>query len=382
MRPGRKGSAAARALLALALAGLCSSCFGSSNGTVRGRIARADGTVLDNTRVALIPVDSGREQHSTRTDARGAFELGGVEKGRYQLTVDYDISGVFRCGIGYPVEVRGGKTLVRRLRIPPVDVESGGTSALAAAHVVTCRTLRNPVAPFLCKASRFPIVVFALPPRRVGDAPYRRIGSIGRDSCRRVVVRGRAGQASAARLRPLGWLRISFGGKQGWVNPERAGRIAPELKTWTDVARARAALLRQRKPALAGLPDLAFGEPRPSAQAGDVCFTPGVVAVEWLVGVRNNGKGLVSKKVVKARVVNTGIGQDEIRVAGEAGWLRGLAPGESAPLEPTGNKWHSLSPAARLTLDPGNDIKESNESNNSISLGSLPSLTCGPSSFP
>src|SRR5919201_710695 len=213
MRPERTGSTAARALLALALAALCTGCFGSSKGTVRGTVARTDGTLVSDTRVALIPLESDREQHSTRTDARGGFELGGVKKGRYRLSVDYEISGVFRCGIGYPVEVRAGKTLERRYEIPVVDVAPDGTGALSAARKTKCRTLKDPVEPFLCKASRFPIAVFALPPLSPGGSPYRQIGAVARGACARVEIGGRAGPASATAGRPLGWLQISFRGK-------------------------------------------------------------------------------------------------------------------------------------------------------------------------
>jgi subtilase family serine protease len=58
-------------------------------------------------------------------------------------------------------------------------------------------------------------------------------------------------------------------------------------------------------------------------------------------------------------------------------WVRGLAPGEHEPIavpdEPIpGRAYQELGSYTHVTLDPNNQIKESNESNNELSLGKLP----------
>src|SRR5207244_29811 len=101
-------------------------------------------------------------------NARGGFAFADVKKGRYRLSVAYSVSGVFECGLRYPVEVRAGKTVLRRFEVPIVDVGANGTGILPDLSTVTCRTLKDPLRPYLCSSVVFPILLFALPPRTRG----------------------------------------------------------------------------------------------------------------------------------------------------------------------------------------------------------------------
>ena len=73
--------------------------------------------------------------------------------------------------------------------------------------------------------------------------------------------------------------------------------------------------------------------------------------------------------------------QTELRHLGDAAWVRGLAPGESVPIditydEPGKHIYLGLNAYTHLKLDPDNKVKESNEANNELALGYLPQLTC------
>src|SRR5207244_4074379 len=151
------------------------------------------GTVVRNARIALTPLDGKGGPLTTTTSARGRFDFAHVEKGRYRLSVDYDVSGVFGCTLGYPAEVRAGKILARRVAVPIVDVAPSGRFAkLPDGQRVACRILQDPLEAFFCQGVRLPLTLFALPPRDIFDGSgYRRLGSISKSTCGRLSLHGR-----------------------------------------------------------------------------------------------------------------------------------------------------------------------------------------------
>lgn len=360
------------ALVALALAAVAG-CGGTSTGTIQATFRSSSGTPVGDTRVVLKPVDGGDALAAT-TNAEGRLTLADVEKGLYRVSLRYQIANVFECAVPYTVEVRAGKTLVRKLSVPVVNVQPGGKASLPKGKTTTCRPLRDPVQPYLCEAARYPISVYALPSRNGNSAAgYERIRSLRKPACRNAHIVGRASVGPG-----WGWLLVSLGhGLRGWLKPQFARSLSQQLSAWADVAQASVRKLPKRPPMLAGggLPDLAFTTPQPSAHAGDPCDPSGINIVEWLFQVRNDGDGLAPKRVY-VHVDNFGNEKDDLWVVGGGTWIRGLAPGEQADFTPAGSSYSSMSPYDRVTLDPGNKVKESNEDNNSLSLGPLPYLVC------
>ena len=359
-------------------------CGGASTGSLSGTLTTGDGAPVGNTRLTLTPLEQGTASTAT-TDARGTFLVEGLPKGRYQVSVAYRVSGVFECGVPYTVDVAAGKTIERRLQVPIVDVAPNGTAAkLPRGRTTKCRSLADPLVAFLCQGVR-PITLFALPPRDLQlTGPYRSLGAISERGCRRLVVLGRIPTPDylSAVLEPFGWLYVSAGTKRGWANPQPLRTLPRQVRMWQDVAVARVKTLADRVPALAGnaaLPDLSYTQPRAARREGEGC-TPGEFVVnDWLVDVRNTGRGLGPKRFA---VFIDNRSQTELRHLGDTTWTRGLAPGESVPidipLETGTHTYLALSSYTRLKLDPDNAIEESNEQNNELKLGYIPTLTCVP----
>ena len=362
------------AILAAGLAG----CGGSSTGELRGRVVKEGKVPVAGSRLDLAPLGPDGEAQHRATNARGGFVFLDVKKGRYRLSVAYDISGVFECTLRFPVEILAGKTLSRRFEIPLVDVGPAGKGALPNGRAAPCRTLKDPLRPFLCNSVVFPILLYALPPRTRGYGEgYRSRGFIAKGACRALRVLGRLGKLPQAPRRPFGWLFVSTGGKPAWANPWTGRRLPKQLRAWQDVALAAVRRLPASPVTLgSALPDLAFTEPYEAQHAGDPCFHEGAFGAEWAVSVRNAGRGLGPKRF--ELFLNNGF-QKELRHLGDAGWARGIAPGETLPIEigsEPGHTYLGLNAYTRLKLDPDNKVKESDESNNELSLGYLTQLTC------
>jgi hypothetical protein len=374
---------AAVTLIALGTVGAWARFSSPSTGSLEGSLTKPRNAPIANTRVALLPLDPEGSTPETTTDQVGRFAFADVEKGRYTVSIAYDVAAVFECDVRYALEIRAEKTLQRRFRVPLIDVRPDGTAKLRKGKTAKCRTLRDPVKALLCDGSQMPIDVFALPPREeMSGRGYRKVGRIGARACGRVSVVGHLPGPSPLTQRPLGWLFVAVPGTprlRGWVFPV-ARRLGAEHQAWWDVAEARAARLAKTTPTLrGGLPDLSFSIPREAQHVGDPCFTPGLVASEWLVNVRNTGRGLAPKRF--ELFIDNG-SQTERRLIGEPTWIRGVAPGESAPLdefyEQPGNRhtYLGLGAYTRLKLDPDNKVKEADEGNNELALGYLPQLTC------
>lgn len=363
-----------RALIILGLCVLLTGCGSTSNETLRGRLVK-DGAPVAATTLALAPLDGDGDTLEATTDARGRFEVTGLSKGRYRLTAHHNIADVFECDVPYVVDVPTTVAAANEFAVPVVDVGTNGRATLPKGRKTTCRTLRDPLQPYVCEAAQYPLTVYALPARDSASGKgYRANGKIREADCARARVLGRAGSHR------WGWLLVSLGrGKQGWMKPRFAGRLPAQLAAWEDAALASVAKLPTSKPTLAGggLPDLEFTTPQQSAHVGESCSLGMPVANEWLVGVRNVGTGLAPNRPVEVSAFIEWRGKWEKRVAGGADWIRGLAPGESAPLREAGYPYSSISSNSRLTLDPNNRVRESNEQNNTVTLGLLSSLTCG-----
>jgi hypothetical protein len=340
---------------------------GSTKGGVRGTVVRSNGTPVAKTRVTIATA-------SAITDAHGTFSLKGLKRGRQRLSIAYSVSGVFRCRVALEVDVRAGKTVERRFTVPIVKVGRG------------CRTLADPVAAYLCRAARWPIALYTLPPYDLEDytAGYRQIGGVSETGCPRLVIEGRVRIPSylSTVYDPFPWLYVSDGRTRGWILPQRAQEVEPQVRAWARIAIAKIKRLPVRAPRLPGndLPDLALTTPRPALRVGESCTKGQIYANGWLVGLRNVGHGLAPK--VLAVYISNGY-QTEMRHLGDPIWTRGLAPGEAIPIDdlhasdPPGHTFLGLSAFARVNLDPANAIRESNEQNNSVKLGYVPTLTCG-----
>jgi len=156
-------------------------------------------------------------------------------------------------------------------------------------------------------------------------------------------------------------------------------RTQPQRRAWADVADVAVRELPERPLSLPGreLPDLAFTTPRPSAKEGDPCDpSQRFIVVEWLFQVRNDGRGLAPKRVLVHVVNGFGSDPDERWSVGDRSWVRGLAPGEQTSLTPPDGSYSSMSYSDRVTIDPDNNVRESDETNNSLTLGLLPNLVC------
>jgi CARDB len=358
-------------------------CGGSSTGKLEGRIVVKDGKVpVAGTQLDLLPAAANGEARHLTTSADGGFAFADVKSGTYRLSFAYSVSGVFSCPLRYSVKVTAGKTVVRQLAVPVVDIQADGTGKLPGGRTVRCQTEKPPLLAYLCQSAVFPIKLFALPPRVEGQPGHRNLGAVDRRSCTGLRIDGRLGGRNG-----FGWLHVTGHGKQGWISPRSRSTIAAQLLAWEDVALAAATKLPKGVPALGGgLPDLAFTTPRPLHHAGETCSLSAPITSEWLVSIRNVGQGIAPNPVTLTIQEGYG-GQREIRHVGNPDWLRGLAPGESVQISESdtfewansvNHTYLSLSPYAHLTIDPNNAIKESNEANNEISLGDLPTLTCAP----
>ncbi len=260
-------------LIALAPVALLAGCGGASTGALHGRIVGPDNAGVRRTALVLKPLESGGRQATATTNARGGFTFADVKKGRYRLSVAYNVSGVFQCTVRFPVEILAGKTVLRRLEIPVVDVEPNGTAKLSHGRKTKCRTLADPLAIFLCQSAR-PLALFTLPPRDPSYlGGYRRLGRITGRACHRLRVLGRI-RVPADLEEPFGWLYLTAGGKRGWANPEPRHALSREVRAWQDVAVAKAKAVPLRAPTLPGkvvLPDLAFTTPRAAHHEGEAC---------------------------------------------------------------------------------------------------------------
>ena len=368
-----------RAAAGLAAAAVLAGC-GSSKEALTGRLVTDRGPVGE-TGLVMTPLDREGDAPGATTDARGRFEFTGLAKGRYRLTAHYNVADVFECDIPFVVDVPAAdKTTVRRFAVPLIDIEPGGTARLPTGKKTTCRTLRDPLEPYICSAAQFPLTVYALPPRDgLGHGGYRRLRALRKTACAGARVLGRVSGVPAQ----LGWLFISVGGgpgARGWINASIAANVSRQLRAWKDVAAASVARLPKLRPTLpgGGLPDLAFTTPVQSVHEGDPCTVQFSAPVQWLVAVRNVGTGLASKKL---EVFMRDPGLTEVRQLGSRRWVRGLAPSESVPIEMpeetvTGKSYIIPSSFTELTIDPNDVIAESDESNNSLKLGLLPNLEC------
>jgi hypothetical protein len=353
-------------------------CGGTSTGTLRGTVVDDGRAPVAGTKLELTSVESGGERRTATTNARGGFAFADVKKGRYRVSVAYRVSGVFQCGVRYPVEVRAGKTVIRRLAVPVVDVGINGTATLPDGRTAACRTLKEPLRSFVCRSVVYPILLYALPPRTAGYGDgYRQLAFMQKPACRSLRVLGRLGGLPDAPRRPFGWMQVLLAGKQGWINPWVGRRLPAQLRAWQDVALAALSKVSVAAPAFgSGLPDLAFTTPVYAQHPGDPCAHVGAFAAEWAVSVRNGGQGLLPKHF-SVHISNGS--QQEVRRLGNAAWLRGLAPGETIPIEigaETNHTYLGLNAYTHLKLDPDDKVKESDESNNDLSLGFLPQLTC------
>jgi Carboxypeptidase regulatory-like domain/CARDB len=351
-------------------------CGGTSKGTLQGRVVKAGGAPVSATRLDLVPLETGGESSHRTTNARGRFTFPDVKKGQYRVSVAYSVSGVFECTLRFPVEILAGKTVARRLDIPVVDVAPDGTAKLPHGKKTRCRTLADPLVSFLCEHAG-PFALFTLPPRDLSESGYRRLGRIPSSACRGMRVVGRI-RVSADLDDPFSWLFVAAGGKRGWANPVPRQALPREVRAWQDVAVAKARAVPLRVPTLTGnaLPDLVFTTPRPSHHVGESCDPSQFAFNEWLMSVKNAGGGLAPKRY--ELYLSNSPSETELRPMGDASWTRGLAPGEVEEIGTpfTEGKHLALSAFTQVKLDPDNNIKESNEANNELGLGYLPTLTC------
>ena len=368
------GRAAAVAAACAALAG----CGSTPTATLDGRLVDAAGPV-GRTSLTLVPAEGDGEEHEAVTRPNGLFTLPDVEHGTYELSVAYAIEDVFECAVRYPVEIDGEtEEQVRRFTVPAVKVAPDGSARVGRSQKTTCRTLKHPLTALACKG-RFPLAAYALPPRDGLSGPgYRKIRTVRFRQCDGIRVLGRLPGTKAAE----GWLFAALPGKgpkTAWFELVVVGR-SPQRHAWSAVADSAARDLPERAPSLPGgrLPDLALTKPVQSAQLGDPCSFKGEV-VHWRFGIRNVGRGLAPPTRLEVHMRNFGI--SDTRTLGAGRWIRGLAPGESVSIDDyravTGKRYIVPGSYTEVTIDPKNAIAESNESNNSTTLGALPNLICG-----
>lgn len=365
--------AVGRAVLVALAGGVLAGCGSTPTATFDGRLFDASGP-LGRASVTLTRADRD-DPHSAVTQASGLFTFPDVEHGAYELSVEYAIEDVYECELRYPVEI-GDETAsqVKRFTVPVVDIAPDGTARAPGVGRPECRELKSPLEALLCKA-RYPLVAFSLPSRNGLSGPgWGRLGLVRAKQCGEIDVRGRL----PGRKRADGWLLVGLPGapkKAGWVDVH-VQRTSPKRMAWADVADAAFRKLPAQVPASpAGkLPDLEFTSPRLSHNVGEPCFSAGTVHVEWVMSVRNRGEGVAPKRFDV--LLRDATGRQERRRLGEGRWLRGIAPGEAIAVGQSPPYRLGIVSYARLTIDPDNRVKESDESNNALTTGVVPNLIC------
>lgn len=365
--------AARRAALVPLAVGLLAGCGSTPTATLDGRLLDASGPI-GRASVTLTRADRD-DPRSAVTRTSGRFTFPDVEHGSYELSVAYPIEDVFDCEIRYPIEIDDEtERQVKRFTVPVVDITPDGGVRGPAGGRTECKELRDPLAALLCKA-RYPLDAYSLPSRNGLSGPgWGRVGRVRSARCESVDVRGRL----PGRKRAEGWVLVGLPGardKTGWVDL-RVQRTSPKRIAWVDVADAAFRKVPERAPVSpAGkLPDLAFTRPRLSHDVGDPCFQAGNVHVEWLLSVRNAGAGVAPKRFDV--LLRDATGRRERRRLGQERWLRGIAPGESVAVGRSPPYRLGIVSFARLTIDPGNRVQESDETNNSLTTGAVPNLVC------
>jgi hypothetical protein len=162
------------------------------------------------------------------------------------------------------------------------------------------------------------------------------------------------------------WVRVDTGSRTGWIQLHTDPVLFNPTQSLAGVLEALPVEVPQPLDA-SGKPDLAFTTPKVLHEEGDPCVPGALISTDlYSLALRNAGKG-VAPAPTDVSITRTGFGQ-RLKVK-ERDWMRGLEPGEEFPLR--------LFPAgSRFEADPDDQIPESNEGNNELTLKPLSLLVC------
>jgi hypothetical protein len=162
------------------------------------------------------------------------------------------------------------------------------------------------------------------------------------------------------------WVRVDAGSRTGWIQLHTDPALFLPTQSLGGVLEALPVEVPEPLDPR-GKPDLAFTTPKAGLKEGDLCLPGEPIPTNlYSLALRNAGKG-VAPAPTDVSITRTGFGQ-RLKVK-ERDWMRGLEPGEEFPLR--------LFPAgSRFKADPDDNIPESNEGNNELTLKPLPILVC------
>ena len=164
-------------------------------------------------------------------------------------------------------------------------------------------------------------------------------------------------------------LRVRDRGTVGWAPLESSTAFLP-TQPGREYLEALPILSPEPIEATGGA-DLAITA-EPFRREGDAC-TPGFTNNHWVVALVNAGSGATPEDV-SIEVTVPGLSPETTSFR----WTRGLAPGEAFQMNNIVVDAGNLNVGTRIRLDPGNEVQETNESNNDQTLGPLEVLTCVP----